>query len=64
MIRRRRKLNRESICLGCINSVPCVEDRRGCEWSIRYMPVPGWKAVKTGTSYLVSACPKYRKDEK
>lgn len=64
MIRRRRLLRQtESKCWSCKHSVPCLEDRRGCEWSILGSPVRGWEATKTGTSYRVTNCPKYEPEE-
>ena len=31
----------------------------GCSWSSEYIPVEGWKAKKTPTSYLVLSCPEF-----
>lgn len=31
----------------------------GCSWSSEYIPVEGWKAKKTPTSYLVLSCPSF-----
>lgn len=63
MIKRRAMRRAPSICWDCDHSVPCLEERRGCRWSIEEKPVPGWEAIKTGTSYRVIRCPKFRKSE-
>lgn len=61
MVKRRRAFKpKDTRCMDCANAVPCCEEGRGCEWSILSKPVPGWTAVKTGTSYRVMDCPKYR----
>ena len=31
----------------------------GCSWSSEYIPVKGWKAKTTTTSYLVLSCPEF-----
>ena len=62
MIKRRRKLRSETKCWSCIHSSPCPEKGIGCEWSVCSIPVPGWTAVKTGTSYFVVECKKYQEE--
>ena len=63
MIKRRRQLNRqETICWECAHSLPRPEQGIGCEWFCVDKPVPGWTAVKTGTSYIVRKCPKFEEE--
>ena len=63
MVRRRREFKKaESLCWTCVNSVPRLEEKRGCEWSILFQDVPGWDAKRTGTSVKVRSCPKYKKE--
>ena len=62
MVKRRRQFQKsDTLCFECVHSVPCAERRRGCEWSVLGKPVPGWEAEKTGTSYRIKVCPRYRK---
>lgn len=55
-----------SLCWGCKNAVPNHLRGIGCEWSIDYHPVPGWKAemrerTSLKGSYFVFKCPKFEK---
>jgi len=63
MVKRRRAFNKKgTLCFECENAVPCAEKGNGCEWSIAFRPVPGWKATQTGTSYRVIECPRFKKE--
>lgn len=52
-----------SLCCDCKNIVPNPVKKTGCSWSINFVPVKGWEAIKTkkGTyeSYKVLQCPRY-----
>lgn len=53
-------------CWTCIHSVPNKIDR-GCPWSKRFEPVPGWNAtpiIKKGelSTYCIQDCPQYVRD--
>lgn len=61
------------LCWTCLNAVPNAEAGRGCEWSTKFEPVPGWeaeeqqmRAIYRGgprvTTYRVRGCPKYRQE--
>lgn len=76
---RRRQLRtlrptRQTLCWKCQNAVPNMHGR-GCEWSRRFKPVPGWDAdeeemcmsedpPRYDTSYFVRSCPKFLADER
>ena len=57
---------KETKCLTCRN---CFG---GCSWSFEFIPVDGWKAIKThipsngeyAESYKVIECPEYIPDKK
>lgn len=59
-----------TLCEVCQNAVPNGKDR-GCEWSISFLPVPMWNAIRTQLkmsdkyveSYSVQECPKYIPDK-
>ena len=64
-----------TLCWDCRNAVP--DERFGCHWSMRKMPVPGWTAdkhVQKGyeawgnpglhTTYKVVNCPMFIPDKK
>ena len=56
----------------------CANACGGCEWSLRFEPVPGWDATPTSrvlkvggkgkggtrvaSSFVIRACPKFRRD--
>ena len=57
---------RETLCWQCENAVPNHKGR-GCEWSRRFRPVPGWTAQGPGEGdecegYFVVACPKFQRE--
>lgn len=67
--------DKPTICWGCANAVPKIDEQtgkyiRGCEWSIRRKPVPGWETYcfvdytykdgKTLRAYSVKSCPKFK----
>lgn len=58
----------QSICWHCQNAVPKIFDGqyvRGCAWSIKKKPVPGWSAEKNvledKITYRVHECPRFCK---
>lgn len=63
--------HKPNICFDCQNSVPNGEDR-GCPWSERLEPVPGWTAKKIVRdinwhpfeTYEITACPLFVADER
>lgn len=58
-----------TLCDICCNAVPNGRDH-GCEWSVSFLPVPGWDALfkpvsmgdKKVDSYRVYSCPRYLKE--
>lgn len=60
---------KQSLCWSCRHAVPNPRKGNGCEWSIDFRPVRGWKATKKEyrvpkcnelmVSYRVHACPKF-----
>ena len=57
-----------TICWKCRHALPKIVRAhyiRGCEWSIKHQPVPGWdaekKIVEDRLSYKVHKCPKFEK---
>lgn len=72
-LKTKNKTSSDTICWHCKHAVPKIEDgkyTKGCEWSIKHEPVPGWitnacvdyrypngKIVK---SYSVKSCPKFK----
>ena len=63
--------HKANICFDCQNAVPNGEDR-GCPWSERFEPVPGWTAELAVTNphwnpsltYEITACPLFIADER
>ena len=61
-----------NICIDCQNAVPNAEKGRGCPWSERFEPVPGWTAELTmvnknwnsGMTYEITDCPLFIADER
>lgn len=51
------------LCWSCANAVPSEETGRGCEWSARLEPVPGWTATRSekgyGGTWKITKCPKF-----
>ena len=57
----------QQLCWSCQQAVPAKRTGRGCEWSVKAQPVPGWIAEPIqkpaiGLTWLVRACPKYEPD--
>lgn len=68
-----------TLCWRCENAVPDRAGLRGCTWSRRREPVPGWDAEQTwvhfargiknknmpdgSVSYYVKACPEFIADK-
>ena len=54
-----------TICWSCRNAVP--GGQRGCSWSERLTPVPGWRAIRSGNNefdtWCVLDCPEYVPDQ-
>lgn len=57
-------------CWECAHSVPSRDGTRGCPWSLRFEPIPGWDALKTqcededgekDTTYKISRCPNFKR---
>ena len=64
----------KQLCWDCANACG------GCEWSLRFEPVPGWDATPTSrvlkvggkgkggtrvaSSFVIHYCPKFRRDER
>lgn len=57
-----------SLCMFCRNSVPNPRVRKGCSWSVDFVPVSGWEAVATtihisankkAKGYCVTKCPQF-----
>lgn len=45
---------REQLCWSCMNACG------GCSWSLDFIPVKGWKALKSShESYRILDCPKF-----
>lgn len=61
-----------NICFDCQNAVPNAETGRGCPWSERFEPVPGWTAELTtvnrnwnsSPTYAITDCPLFIPDER
>lgn len=60
---------KDQLCAYCIHAVPDPSRGIGCNWSMHFQPVPGWKAVPTKVkysadklmpSYSVSSCPRFK----
>ena len=54
-----------TLCLDCKNIVPNPEKNIGCSWSINFVPVDGWEAIKNQKgryeSYKVIQCPNFKR---
>lgn len=64
----------QQLCWTCANACG------GCEWSLRFEPVPGWDATPTSrvlkvggkgkgstrvaSSFVIHSCPKFRRDKR
>lgn len=63
--------NAGSLCWRCRHAVPSIfEENKGCSWSRRFEPIPGWEArevfytrddEKIPGGYLVKSCPEFER---
>jgi hypothetical protein len=54
-----------------VNAVPDKDGEKGCSWSRKFIPVPGWEAIPTKLrvmksereedSFCVTECPEFEK---
>lgn len=70
-----RGANQTQLCWFCQNAIPTRDGRRGCSWSTKFEPVPGWDAEETVlyqeangrqmalNSYRIISCPQFVEDE-
>ena len=56
------------LCWDCTHAVPSADGTRGCPWSIRAKPVPGWTAERVkfnaghDYTYKIIGCPMFLRD--